>query len=89
MLRRGDPLLALLLDAVQDERGFFELHGVDGAVRATGIVIDHLEHTGAAKALEHLRCVMLIARLSKGQCITKEPPHARTLCATTVGRTTP
>jgi hypothetical protein len=31
------PLFALLLEAMQYEHGFREFHGVDGAVRATGI----------------------------------------------------
>jgi len=57
------------------EAGFLDLHVVDGAIRATGIVFDNLEHSGASESLKHLRCIMLIAGLSKRQCVTEESPH--------------
>ena len=52
---RGDPALALLLEAVQDEHGFLELHGVDGAIRAAGIVCDNLERSSAPESVKYLR----------------------------------
>ena len=52
---RGDPALALLLEAVPDEQGFFELDGVDGTIGATDIVFHNLEHSGAPESVKHLR----------------------------------
>jgi len=59
-------VLALLLEAVQDEHSLLELHRVDGTIRATRIVFDNLKHSGTPEILKHLRCIVLIAGLSKG-----------------------
>ena len=69
------PRLLFFWKQCRTTHGLLELHGVDGAVRAPGIVFQHLEHAGAAKALEHLRCVVLIAGLRKGQGVAEKPPH--------------
>lgn len=53
-LRRGDPSLALLPEAVRDEYSFLKLYRVDTSVGAAGIAFDHIEHTGTAEALEYL-----------------------------------
>ena len=71
----GDPALALLLEAVQDEHRFLKLHRVDRAVRATRVVFDHFQDTNAAEALEHLRRVVPITMLGEVQGVTEELPH--------------
>ena len=45
---------------MQDKHRFHELHRVDGAVRTASIVLDDLEDTGPAEALERRRRVLLI-----------------------------
>ena len=54
LLGRGDPARALLLEAVQDEHRFLELHGVDHAVLAARLVFDHFQNAGADETLEAL-----------------------------------
>ena len=44
---------------MQNENSLFELYGVDSTIRSVGIVFDHLKYASAAKALKHLRRVML------------------------------
>ena len=61
---------------MQDKHRFHELHRVDGAVRTASIVLDDLEDTGPAEALERLRRVMLIPSLSEIQGMT--PSEKRT-----------
>ena len=73
-------MLALLLEAVQDKYSFVELHGINRAVGTAGIVFNNLKHSGAAKALEHLRGIVLITGLSKGKCVTEESPYVRRQC---------
>lgn len=60
---------------MKDEDSCFELHGINGTIGAAGIVFNNLKHSGAAKALKHLRCIVLIAGLSKGKCLTEESPY--------------
>ena len=73
--RRGDPALALLLEAVQDEHRFRELDRVDRSIRAAGIVFDHLQHAGTTEALEHLGRIVLVAHLCQRQRVTETPTH--------------
>ena len=61
---------------MKDEYRFFELHGIDGTRGAAYVVFNNLKHSGAAKALEHLRCIVLIAGLGKGKRVTEESPYA-------------
>ena len=68
-------MLTLFLEAMQNENSLFELYGVDSTIRSVGIVFDHLKYASAAKALKHLRRVMLTTSLRKIQCVTKELPH--------------
>lgn len=74
LLWGGDAALALLLKAVQDKHRLGKPHGVDSAVGAAGIVFHRLQHPGAAKALEHLGHVMLVASLGQRQGIAEETP---------------
>lgn len=69
------PRLLFFLEAVQDEHGFLVLHGVDSTIGAAHIILDDLKYARTPEALEHLRCVVLVASLSKGQCVTEEPTH--------------
>jgi hypothetical protein len=69
------PAFALLLEAVQDEDSLFELDGVDGPVRPSGIVFDDLQNTSASEALHRLCCVVLLAVLRKVQGVAEELPH--------------
>jgi hypothetical protein len=48
-----------------------EANGVDGAVSIAVLVIDHLEHTPAAKSLQGFGTRMLFAIL----CIVDRHPH--------------
>ena len=60
---------------MQHEHSFLELYGVDGTIRAAGIVFDYLNDASTAKAFERLRCVMLTTSLCKVQGVTEELPH--------------
>jgi hypothetical protein len=60
---------------VQNKQRFRELHRVYGAVSTSDIVLDDLEDTGTAKALERLSSLMLITALSEIQGMTKEFSH--------------
>ena len=60
---------------MQNKYGFFELHGINGTIGAAPIVLNNLEHPGAAKSLEHLRRIVLIADLSKGKSVAEESPY--------------
>ena len=75
LLRRGNSILAFLLEAVQYEDRFFELDGVDGPVSSTGIVFDHLQHPAASETLHHLGGIVLLAVLGKIQGVSEELPH--------------
>ena len=68
------PLL-LLLEAVQDEHRFRERHRVDCSIRAAGIVFADLQHADTTEALEHLRCIVLVAHLCQRQRVTEPPTH--------------
>ena len=59
---------------MQDEHSLLELHRVDGAIRAAGIVLDYLKNASTAKAFERLRCVMLTTSLREVQGVTEELP---------------
>jgi hypothetical protein len=61
---------------MQHEDGFFELDGVDGPVRPSRIVFDHLQHSCASESLQHLAGVVLLAVLGKIQGVTEELPYA-------------
>lgn len=76
-LWRSDAALALLLEAVQDEHSFGEPHGVDGAISTTTIAFDDFQNTGTSKALEHLRCRVLVPMLRKVQGVTEKLPYFR------------
>ncbi len=80
LFRRCDPALALFLEAMQDKYSFFELHGIDGTIGAAHIVFNNLEHTRAAEALEHLRCIVSITGLGKGKRETEESPYSGRQC---------
>lgn len=56
---------------MQDEHGFLELHGIDGAICTTSIVFDSLKHSGAPEALKHLGRIVLIPGLSEWERITE------------------
>jgi hypothetical protein len=75
LFRRGDSAFALLLETVQDEHGFREFYGVDGAVRAASIVFDDFQNAGAAEALERLRRVVPVAMLREVEGVAEELPH--------------
>lgn len=79
-LRRGDPALALLFKAVQDEHRLLELDGVNRTVRAADAVFDDLQDSGAIKPLENFRRIMLDATLRKVQCVTEELSHRNRQC---------
>ena len=59
---------------MKDKYSFFELHGKNGTIGAADIVFYNLKHSGTAKALEHLRGIVLIPGLSKGKCVTEVSP---------------
>ena len=63
------------MEAVQDEHDFLELYGVDGTIRAAGIVFDYLKNAGTAKSFEHLRCFVPTTLLREIQGMTEELPH--------------
>src|ERR1700679_1258071 len=75
LFRCGNPMLALLLEAVQDEYRFLELHRIDRAICAASVIFDDLKHTGTTKAFKRFRRIMLIASLSKRQREPKKSPH--------------
>ena len=60
---------------MKDKYSFVKLNCINGTIGAAGIVFYNLKHSGAAKALEHLRCIVVIAGLSKGKCVTEESPY--------------
>ena len=60
---------------MQNKYSFFELHGINGTIGAAPIVFNNLKHSGAAKALEHLRRIVLITGLSKGKSVTEESSY--------------
>src|SRR5574337_524791 len=76
LFRRGDATLAFLLEAVEGEHRFPELHGVDGTVCAAGIVFDHFQDAGAAETLEYLRRAVLVTMLREIQCVPKKLSYA-------------
>lgn len=51
-LRGLDSFLRLLLKGMKDVDNAGETNGIDGAVSIAVLVIDHLEHTPAAKSLQ-------------------------------------
>jgi len=65
---------------MKDKYSFFELHGINGTIGAAGIVFNNLKNSSAAKALEHLRRIVLIAGLGKGKCVTEKSPYAGRQC---------
>lgn len=71
-LGRFDAAPTLLLETMQNENNFLELHGVDRAVRSPGIVLDNFNHASTAKALEGLRGDMLTTLLGEVQGVTEE-----------------
>src|SRR5690349_11707768 len=72
LFRRGDAMLTLFLETMQDEDCLFELHGIHRSIGAAPIVFDHFKHTGAAESLEHLRIIMLITSLRQRQRVPEE-----------------
>lgn len=69
------PLLLFFWKQLQDEHGFLELHGVDGAMRTACIVFDHFQDAGAAEALEHFSRVVPITALREVQGVTEKLTH--------------
>ncbi len=59
---------------MQNTYSFFELHGIHGTIGTAPIVFNNLKHSGAPKALEHLRRIVLIAGLSKEKRVPEESP---------------
>lgn len=74
LFRRCDATLTLFLEAMQNKDRFFELHGIYSTIGAAPIVFDNLKHSGAAKAREHLRRIVLITGLSKRKSVPEESP---------------
>jgi hypothetical protein len=60
---------------VQDKYRFLDFHRIDRAICAAGVVFDHFQHAGTAKALEHFRGIVLVTSLRKGQRVTEQPPY--------------
>lgn len=67
-----DSALALLLEAVQDEHGFLELHGIDSAISAAYIVFDHFQDASTAETLEHFSRVVSTTALREIQGMTEK-----------------
>ena len=65
---------------MQDKYSFVELHGINRAVGAAGIVFNDLKPSGAAKTPEHLRGIVLITGLGKGKCVTEDSPYVGGQC---------
>ena len=59
---------------MQNTYRFFELYGIHGTIGAAPIVFNNLKHSGAAKAFEYLRRIVLIAGLSKEKRVPEESP---------------
>src|SRR6185437_3573610 len=76
LFRRGDAMLTLFLETMQDEDRLFELHGIHRSIRAAPVVFDHFKHAGASETREHLRIIMLIASLSQRQRVPEESPNS-------------
>src|ERR1017187_9587696 len=72
---RLDSTLTLLLEAMQHKHGLFELDGVDGSIRPSRIVFNHLQHSRASKSLQYLASIVLLAILGKVQGVTEELPY--------------
>lgn len=70
------PAFALLLEAMQHEHGFFELDGVDGSVRSSRIVFNHLQNPRASESLQYLAGIVPLTILGKVQGVTEELPYA-------------
>jgi hypothetical protein len=64
-------LLGLLLEGMKDIDHSGRANGVDGPVSISVLIIDHLQHTPAAKSPEGLGTRMLLAVL----CVVDRHPH--------------
>ena len=74
LFRRCDATLTLFLEVMHNNDLFFALHGIYSTLGAAPIVFDNLKHSGAAKAREHLRRIVLITGLSKRKRVPEESP---------------
>lgn len=63
------------MEAVQDEHDFLELYGVDGTIRAAGIVFDYLKNARAAESFEDLRGIMPTTPLCEIQSMAEKLTH--------------
>ena len=50
---------------MQHEHRLFKLHRIHGAVGATRVILDDIEHAGAAKAVQHLGAVVPVTALGQ------------------------
>ena len=68
---RFDACLALLLKRVEHVNDAFELHRVDGPIRAPAFVFNHFKHTGSAKSFQGFCIRMLFAGLGVKESLPK------------------
>ena len=78
--RCSDSSFAFFLEAVQDEYRFFKLDCIDGAVGSARIVFNKLQYACAAKTLQHLCRIVLLAVLREMQSVPEEFAYRNRKC---------